>query len=411
MRETERLLVLAVDRDNDLGKKANVQGPVIGRKECIKAAASLGIADPTDSDSNSIFGAVKKFDEVSKIATAEVAVLTGYGKTGFESDHKITQQLDAVLEQFPATGIVLVTDGAEDDQVMPILQGRAPIVSKETIIVKQASEVESTYYTIKQALKDPDFARTFIFFPGVLVLLWGILSFANAEELFRNSLLLVVGVYLILKGTGLEEKIAGIISTVTKSMSLQRVSFPFYLMTILLFIIGLWATFIEFDTLGRSLFVRISAAVGQLLLFLALSSISFLIGKGVDSIQLKRAYNLRKYFVNGAAVFILWFILDSARQVIVGAPYADLTWFSLQVLISFTIGLVVYKISQLLDLRKKITQLLIGLPVYSNDGKWLGMVESINKKSSIVYKTKTTKKPITIKAGEFILSEGKVLLN
>ena len=126
---------------------------------------------------------------------------------------------------------------------------------------------------------------------------------------------------------------------------------------------------------------------------------------------MKRAYNLRKYFVNGVAVFILWFILDSARQVIVGAPYADLTWFSLQVLISFTIGLVVYKISQLLDLRKKITQLLIGLPVYSNDGKWLGMVESINKKSSIVYKPKTTKKPITIKAGEFVLSEGKVLLN
>ncbi|HZX19829.1 MAG TPA: DUF373 family protein [archaeon] len=411
MNENERILVLAVDRDNDLGKKAGVQGPVIGRKECIKAAAALALQDPTDSDSNSIFGAVKKFDEVKNYATAEVAILTGYGKTGFESDHRITKQLDVVLEKFPATGIVLVTDGAEDDQVLPILQGRAPIISKETIIVKQANEVESTYYTIKQALKDPDFARTFILFPGIIVLLWGILAVANSEKLFFQSMLLVVGTYLILKGTGLEDRIAGAVSTVTKSISLQRVSFPFYLMTILLFLIGLWASFVEFNVPANNVFISVSNATGQMLLFLALSSISFLLGKSIDAIQLKRAYNITKYFMSGSAVFILWFILDAGRQVLIGAPYADLGWFGLNVLISFVFGLTAYKISQILDLRKKITKILIGLPVYSKDGKWLGLVESINKKTNITYKNNSNKKEVTIKKGEFILSEGKVLLN
>jgi len=410
MDKNESLLVLCVDRDNDLGKKAGIEGPIVGRNNCIKAAAQLAIQDPTDSDSNSIFGAVKKFDEVKNHTNAEVAVLTGYGKTGFESDHKIVRQLDAVLDEFPATGVVLVTDGAEDDQVMPIIQGRVPIISKETIIVKQASEVESTYYTIKQVLRDPDFTRTFILVPGVVVLLWGILAFAGAEKLFFQSMLLVVGSYLILKGTGIEERIAGAVSTVTKSMSLQRVSFPFYLMTILLFIIGLWASLVEFNTLGNSVFVRGSEAIGQMLLFLALSSISFLVGKGVDSIQLKKAYLIRKYFVTGAAVFILWFIIDASRQVIVGASYADLGWFSINVLASFVFGLITYKISQIIDLRKKITKLLIGLPVYNKDDKWIGSVESIKRKDSITYKTKKTNKFVKIKQGQFILGEGKVLL-
>ncbi len=411
MEKNENLLVLCVDRDNDLGKKANVSGPVVGKDACIKAAAKLALADPTDSDSNSIFGAVKKFLEVERSANAQVAILTGHGKTGFESDRKIAQQLDALLEKFPATGIVLVTDGAEDDQVIPILQSRAPLVSKETIIVSQASEVESTYYTIKRALQDPDFSRTFILVPGVVILLWGILAFLNTEELFFRSMLFVVGSYLVLKGTGLEHRIANAVNSVTSSLSLQKVSFPVYLITILLFVFGIWSTFVEFNTLGRSLFVRISEAVGQMLFYLALSSIFFIMGKGVDALQLKRAYQIRKYFLSASAVVILWFILDSGRQVIVGKPYADLTWFGINAALSFVFGLIAYKVSQALDLRKKITKLLIGLPVYSKDGRWVGLVESIKKRDSIEFRNKQTNKAIKLREGEFLFSEGKIILD
>ncbi|HLC78808.1 MAG TPA: DUF373 family protein [archaeon] len=409
--DNDHILVLCVDRDNDLGKKAGVSGPIIGKDACIKAAARLGLADPTDSDTNSIFGAVKKFEEVKEqVANAEVAVLTGVGKTGFESDRKVAQQLDMVLEKFPATGIVLVTDGAEDDEVIPILQSRAPIVSKETIIVSQASEVESTYYTIKRALQDPDFSRTFILVPGVIILLWGILAFMNAEELFFRTMLFIIGAYLVLKGTGLEHGIAGAVKSVTGSLSLQRVSFPFYLMTILLFIFGVWSAYTEFEAQGSSLFIRASEAVGQLLFFLALSSIAFVAGKSVDAIQLKKAYQMRKYFLSGAAVVILWYILDSGRQVIVGKPYADLTWFALNALASFFFGLIVYKISQMLDLRKRITKLLVGLPVYSKEGKWIGLVESINKKDTVQFKNRQTNKLVKLREGEFTFSEGKIII-
>ena len=51
--------MLAIDRDDDFGKKAGVRGPVIGRDACIDAALKLSLADPEDSDANVLYAAVK----------------------------------------------------------------------------------------------------------------------------------------------------------------------------------------------------------------------------------------------------------------------------------------------------------------------------------------------------------------
>ncbi len=409
MKEGESLLVLSVDRDNDFGKKAGVQGPVIGRKACIKAAVKLLIADPTDSDSNSLFGAVRKFDEVCKQTNAEIALLTGIGKSGFESDRKVAGQLDAVLEEFPATGIVLVTDGAEDDEVIPILQGRAPIVSKETIIVSQANEVESAYFTIKNALNDPDFSRTFILVPGLVVLVWSILASMGLGGLFFSSMGFIVGTYLILKGTGLETRLVGAMRSITGSLSLQRVSLPVYIMAILLFFIGIISVYQEAANITNTIGTRASNAVGQGLLYLMLMAIFFAIGKGVDAVQLKKAYSIRRYFLSGAAAVILWFMLDSARLVIAAETYADLPWLATRAFIGFLAGYAAYKFSKALDLRKKITRVLVGLPVYGKDGKWLGIVKAIGK-DSLEFEGRRTGKPSKLKKGEFMLSEGKIVV-
>ena len=141
--KTKSVLVVCVDRDDDFGRKAGIEGPIIGKKANLNAAAKLALADPEDSDSNTVFAAVKKMQEAKKLyANVEVVTLTGAGKFGLESDKRINEQLDSVMEKFPADAFILVTDGAEDDQVLPILQSRAPVISKETLIIKQAKEIE-----------------------------------------------------------------------------------------------------------------------------------------------------------------------------------------------------------------------------------------------------------------------------
>ena len=57
--KSNKLLVICVDRDNDVGEKAGIITPVIGRDKCIEAAQRLALEDPEDADSNSIFSAIK----------------------------------------------------------------------------------------------------------------------------------------------------------------------------------------------------------------------------------------------------------------------------------------------------------------------------------------------------------------
>ena len=53
----DRILVLTVDRDDDLGNKTSIRGPVVNRRNVLTAALKLGMADPEESDTNAILGA------------------------------------------------------------------------------------------------------------------------------------------------------------------------------------------------------------------------------------------------------------------------------------------------------------------------------------------------------------------
>ena len=101
-------LVVCVDRDDDLGRKAGVSGPVVGRAQAVDAATRLAIADPEDSDTNAIFAAVSLVDELRGAGEdCEVCVLTGSPKVGVLSDRRVADQFDQVLERVRATSAYL----------------------------------------------------------------------------------------------------------------------------------------------------------------------------------------------------------------------------------------------------------------------------------------------------------------
>ena len=104
-----KLLVICVDRDDDVGRKAGIATPVVGRDSCINAAQRLALEDPEDADSNSIFYAVKTYEDlVSKGYNVEVAVVTGVEKRGVQADEKIVSEIRSILEKFSANGAVIV---------------------------------------------------------------------------------------------------------------------------------------------------------------------------------------------------------------------------------------------------------------------------------------------------------------
>lgn len=403
------LAVICVDRDNDFGRKAGIEGPIIGRKDNLRAAVKLALADPEDTDANCLFMAIQKYDELKeKYSQIEIITLVGSKKFGFESDIKINEQLETFLETFKADQFVLVTDGAEDDQIIPILQSRAPIISKTTVIVKQAKEVESTFYTIKEALRDPFLARIAFGVPGIIILLYLLLPTIGLQLVAG-----FLGVYLLLKGFGLEDRILAVTKEITSSISAQRVSFPFYVGAIMLAAFGLFsaAPYVvsAYNTVQAGNYVAgiesTASALDFLIMFGAFSGLVFIVGKSADAIQLKKAYLLHTYFLSAVAVALGAILLGSAKGVLVGTT--TLNGFLLLLIASFLIFFGAYKVTQEFDIRKKVTKLLIGLPVYSKSGKWLGKVEKISKDKNLVEFTFKSKK-VQINSQDFNLQNGKL---
>lgn len=404
MTNMERILVVCVDRDDDLGRKAKVVGPIVGRKENLKAATRLALKDPGDTDINCVFAAVKKFDEIAKKHKAELVTLTGHGKFGFESDKKINQQLDLVLEKFKADGFVLVTDGAEDDQIIPILQSRAKIISKETVIVKQAREVESTFYTIKEALKDPFLARLVFGVPGIILLL----LFAMPQFGWQ-VIMFVAGVYLLLKGFGIEERIISTFQEIINSISTQKTSFPFYIATLFIFGFGLISGYTNYlQSLQSDLVLTALEVINPILFFSVLAIIIFYLGRSIDAIHMKKAYYLKNYFRSVVSAVLIWLILDAGRLVFIGK--SDLNLFLVTILFAFGVFYIAFKASNILDVRRKVSRLLLGLPVYSKDGAWVGRVDDINREKQFFEFKDKGKKKRKVKLGQYVLKESGIFL-
>ncbi len=403
----DNLIVVCVDRDNDLGKKTGIKGPVIGRKANLEAAAKLALADPTESDANCIFAAVKKFDLLQKtVKTLQVVTLTGHGKKGFESDRILNQQLDMIMKKFKPHGFVLVTDGAEDDQIIPILQSRAKIVSKETVIIKQAQQIESAFFTLKEVIKDPYVARIVFGIPAILLLLFvavGMMSF--------QIIAFVFGVYLLLKGFGLEEPIIDQFRSITDSISVQRISFPFYLASLFIIAFGVITAYNNFLTTQITEPLLDAPRIAQTTYpFFVLAALSVVIGRCVDVVHSKKAFLLRKYFLTGVSILLLWWILDTATLVFLRE--VDLNLFLGSVLGSFLVLLISFRLSEVLNVRERVTKLLVGLPIYTVNGTWRGSVEAINKRrKSITYVDSKTNKSVEVGKKNFALKGGKIVLS
>ena len=233
MAAKEKILVMSIDRDNDIGSKTGIEGPVIGKEKALETAMKLSLKDPEESDSNAIFGAVKLLDELGEKYDAEVVVITGHKNRGIDADREITRQLEDVLGKRPSDFVILVTDGKDDEYVIPIIQSRIPILSVKRIVVRQAEQLESGYYAIKDFLKEtldnPKFARLFFGLPAIALLLYAALG-----ETGWRVIVVVVGAYLFVKGFKLEDYIFGAFGEMKESLARRRFAFFLYIVSIAL---------------------------------------------------------------------------------------------------------------------------------------------------------------------------------
>lgn len=235
-----KTLILCLDRDDDIGRKAGVESPVIGRDANIKAATKLAISDPEDSDINTVFGGIQEYDRLKEMGVdAEIVCIAGDRDVGVVSDNRIASQMDELLDEYKFENVVLVSDGAEDEAVLPIIQSRIMVNSVRRIRVKQSESIESTYYLVKEFISDPKIKGA-IFVPiGLACIAYAVSSAINRPELAVAAILAVVGTYLLYSGFGIGQYIGRYHDTATESLHRGRISFITYLAAI---VVGIIAT-------------------------------------------------------------------------------------------------------------------------------------------------------------------------
>ena len=215
----KRILVLCVDRDGDLEAKAGIKTPVLGRTENIDAAVSLALHDPEEPDANAMFEAVRLNDrllsEKKPEETFEIATISGSERGGVSADRKVAAELDAIMQDFNATEVILVTDGYSDEAVLPLVQSRVPVSSVRRIVIKHSESIEETAALFSKYFKilvnNPRYSRIALGIPGILLFLVGILAiFPDAVTDFLIVLAFVLGGFMLVKGFGVDKSAKGV---------------------------------------------------------------------------------------------------------------------------------------------------------------------------------------------------------
>lgn len=232
-------LVICIDRDNDLGEKAKLGTPIVGREANVQAAVALGIADPEDSDTNTIFGGIRILDELrAKGVDAEIVSFAGDKNVGVISDQKIAEQLEVFLRSNDVNRAVFVSDGAEDETLVPIVQSRMKIDSVKRIVVMQSKNLESTYYILKHAFSDPKISQTFFVPLGLAFLIYAIFLLARYPEGAVVGILAAVGLYMLYRGFGLDDLVALEKERLWEAFLKQRMVFISYTAAFLISIVA-----------------------------------------------------------------------------------------------------------------------------------------------------------------------------
>ncbi|MFB6106922.1 MAG: DUF373 family protein [Halobacteriaceae archaeon] len=240
------LLVLCVDLDDDLGAKTGMRTPVVGRDAVQDAAVALATADPEDSDANVLFEGLHVHDDVAASEeSVEVAAVTGAPGDEVAASRALGAEVDEVLAGLTTAEhvrAVVVTDGAQDESVLPAIRSRVTVDGVRRVVVRQAQNLESMYYTIKQVLDDPETRGTILVPLGILLLIYPLSVLADLAGVpgvwvigLTSALL---GLYALFRGLALDQAVAETAGRVRDAVYTGRVTIITYVVAAALLVIG-----------------------------------------------------------------------------------------------------------------------------------------------------------------------------
>jgi len=245
-------LVACLYRGTSLG----VDGPVVGATAVENLVTTVGIDDPEDSRVNCILEGLRVARDLDDDTV--VAVLAGTGET-ITGEREIAGQVDSLIEQYDPDSAIVVVDSVEDERLVHIIESRVPVDAVDRVVVRQARDIESTYYLLKQFLADEELRKTVLVPLGVTLLAFpALLAVVESVTVAIGAIAAVVGVFLLYKGLNIDSLLSALSAGTKNALYSGQVSLVTYVVGGGLALVGLFvgvlgASSLDVETTGELL--------------------------------------------------------------------------------------------------------------------------------------------------------------
>ena len=218
--------------------RLDAEVPVVGTDAVERLVRTVGVDDPEDSGVNCLLEGLR----VARDLDDEVvlAVLAGTGER-VGGERAIARQVDQLVAEYDPETAVVVVDSAEDERLVPIVESRVPVDAVDRVVVRQARDIESTYYLLKQFLADEQLRKTVLVPLGAVMLAFpALLAVFDSVTVASGAIAAVVGLFLIYKGLSVDRLLATLSGDVRDALYAGKVSLVTYVVAVGLALVGVF---------------------------------------------------------------------------------------------------------------------------------------------------------------------------
>ncbi len=239
-------LVVCIYRGDDL----NTDPPVVGSGAVEDLVTTVGIDDPEDSRVNCLLEGLRLSRDLEDETV--LAVLSGGGDT-VTFNRAIAAQVDELVAKYNPDSAVVVVDSAEDERLVPIIESRVPVDAIDQVVVRQARDIESTYYLLKQFLADEELRKTILVPVGLTLLAFpALLAVFDSITVSVGAIAAVVGLFLLYKGLNIDALLAAFSKSIQDALYAGKVSLVTYVVAGGLALVGMFVGVLGASSLDRA---------------------------------------------------------------------------------------------------------------------------------------------------------------
>ena len=280
-------LVVGIDRTGDVPAQADVSLPVSGAETLRELIFELGVADPEDATVNALLEVLSVARDIEADGdSATAAVVSGTTEGVVSADQAIAEQIDRLIETFEPDSAVVVIDSTEDERLLPIIESRIRVDSVDRVVVRQARDLESTYYLLKQFLADEELRGTVLVPIGIVMLVFPAILMLSNIAIAVGSITAVIGTFLLYRGFGIDERLAKLSTQIQEALYSGRISIVTSVIAAGLALVGIFVGVLGTSELGLDSvqFVTAMSFAYFSVPWLALAAIAVAIGRVVDEV-------------------------------------------------------------------------------------------------------------------------------